>query len=414
MAHRKRIQSRLSPLLGQDPVPNRVQSHRIETSVPFCISRFDLVLKFSLWVLLLSWGTIWAFKMPNKRFKWQNRILKIWRCFLGLQVLVPVALSNFAWFQLFALLSQHVAWSMTSFLQDIMGQVRALVQQVSTNYDIQITNKHPILPWIVYFLNRYAVHNDGQTSYQRRWATDHKSPLFEIGETVRYHLPTIRALPKLEPRFYNGIWLGRDTMTNESIIGISGKIIRVRTKKKRVYPEKYNKQLMDVVNAYPWTSPTPAQAIQLAMLPLANLKTASYAIVTQTAVGQQGVSTQTPAQQPPQLPSQAMGSQPVAPTQQSTAATSPMATSPPTVPRPALPMPLQPPPVKASTTKRTQEEATGEAESKQARTQQEPKAKQRAQEPKATRLRIDAITITTKKREKITTASNEGKMRRCC
>ena len=301
--------------------------------------------------------------------------------------------------------------SVERFHRTLMGQVRALVQQVSTNYDIHITNKHPILPWIVrhaaYLLNRYAVHNDGQTSYQRRWGKDHKSPLCEIGETVQYHLPTIRVLPKLEPRFYNGIWLGRDTMTNESIIGISGKIIRVRTIRRQVYPEKYNKQLMDVINAYPWTSPTPAQAIQPAMLPLANPKAASHAIGTQTAVGQQAMSTQTPAQQPPQLPSQAMGSQPVMPTQQSTAATSPMATSPPTVPRQALPMPLQPPPAKASTTKRTQEEATGEAELKQARTQQEPKAKERAQEPKATRLRIDAVTITTKKGEKITTASNE-------
>ena len=90
---------------------------------------------------------------------------------------------------------------------------------------------------------------------------------------------------------------------------------------------------MDVINAYPWTSPTPAQSIQPAMLPLANPKAASHAVGTQTAAGQQAISTQTPAQQPPQLPSQAIGSQPVMPTQQSTAATSPMATSPPTVPR---------------------------------------------------------------------------------
>ena len=78
-------------------------------------------------------------------------------------------------------------------------------------------------------------------------------------------------------------------MTNESIIGISGKIIRVRTKRRRVYPEKYNKQLMNVVNAYPWTSPTPTQTIQPAMLPLANPQAASHAIGTQTAVGQQAM-----------------------------------------------------------------------------------------------------------------------------
>ena len=95
-------------------------------------------------------------------------------------------------------------------------------------------------------------------------------------------------------------------MTNEFIIEISGKIIRVRTIRRQVYPEKYNKQLVDVINAYPWTSPTPPQTIQPAMLPLANPKAASHAIGTQTAVGQQATSTQTPVQQPPQLPIQAV------------------------------------------------------------------------------------------------------------
>ena len=76
---------------------------------------------------------------------------------------------------------------------------RAPYQPHAENYDIHITNQHPILPWIVrhavYLLNRYAVHNDGQTSYQQRWGKDRKSPLCELGETVRYQLLTIRVLP---------------------------------------------------------------------------------------------------------------------------------------------------------------------------------------------------------------------------
>ena len=39
------------------------------------------------------------------------------------------------------------------------------------------------------------MHNDGQTSYQQRWGKDRKSPLCELGETVRYQLRTIRVLP---------------------------------------------------------------------------------------------------------------------------------------------------------------------------------------------------------------------------
>ena len=111
---------------------------------------------------------------------------------------------------------------------------------------------------------------------------------------MQYLLPAIRVLLKMKPRFYNGIRLGRNRMTNESIIGIAGKVIRARarTVRRQVHPDKYNRQLMDTIIAYTWTSPTPTQALQPAMLPLANLKAASYAIGTQTA-GQQATSTQT-------------------------------------------------------------------------------------------------------------------------
>ena len=173
-------------------------------------------------------------------------------------------------------------------------------------------------------------------------------------------------------------------MTDESIIGTSGKIIRVRTIRRQVYPKKYKKQLMDVISAYPWTSPTTTQTIQPAMLPLANPQAASHAIGTQTAVGQQAMK---------HADSSATAT---------TVADSSSAVHNQWCPRNGAQQQhhqwqhhhqqfhdkhyqchysiLQPPPAKALLTKRTQDEATGEAESKQARTQQEPKAKERAQE----------------------------------
>ena len=104
-----------------------------------------------------------------------------------------------------------------------------------------------------YLLNRYAVHSDCQTSFQRRWGEDHKAPLCEMAETVRYMIPTLRAQPKLEPRFFKEIWLGRDTMTGEPFIGIPGKIIRVRTIRRQICPDKYDGQLLDTLNVHPQT-----------------------------------------------------------------------------------------------------------------------------------------------------------------
>ena len=51
-------------------------------------------------------------------------------------------------------------------------------------------HQSPIMPWVIrhaaYLLNRHAIHNDGKTSYFRRWNKEHKTPLCEFGETIQY------------------------------------------------------------------------------------------------------------------------------------------------------------------------------------------------------------------------------------
>ena len=53
--------------------------------------------------------------------------------------------------------------SIERFHRTLMGQVRALVQQVTTSYNLTLSVQHPIMPWIVghaaWLLNRYAMHN---------------------------------------------------------------------------------------------------------------------------------------------------------------------------------------------------------------------------------------------------------------
>lgn len=97
----------------------------------------------------------------------------------------------------------------------------------------------------------------------------------------------------MEPRFFKGIWLGRDTMTGESIIGIPGKIIRVRAIRRQIEPDKYDRQLLDTINVYPWNSPTPPTAISPQLLLPANPQASSYAIGTQTGIPMEETSTQT-------------------------------------------------------------------------------------------------------------------------
>ena len=236
----------------------------------------------------------------------------------------------------------------------------------------------------------------GQTSYQRRWQKDHKAPLCEMAETIQYMIPTTKAQPKMEPTFFKIIWLGRDTMTGESIVGIPGKVIRARTIRRQIMPDKYDKQLLDTIHVYPWNLPTSPTAIPPQLLLPADNTASRQAIGTQADITVEDTSTQTPQDTPLALPARATHHP-----MDATMATSPLATSPASVTRPPLPLP--------PTSKRQYEEPTGEAQSKQSRTAQSSTAASRGQDeeqPKA-KMRIQAVTITTKKGDKITTASCE-------
>ena len=153
-----------------------------------------------------------------------------------------------------------------------MGQVRALKLQLENSYNTRLTSKHPIMPWMVkqaaYLLNRYAIHADGNTSYYRRWNKEHKTPICDCGETVLYMLPKAKQMAKMGARFFPAIWLGKDTSTNENILGITNKVVRSRTIRRQVKPEKYNKQLLDVINNAPMTTPRRASFV---MLPTAKM-----------------------------------------------------------------------------------------------------------------------------------------------
>ena len=283
--------------------------------------------------------------------------------------------------------------SIERFHRTLFNQVRTLTAQWKSNYKLNIISiNHLIMPWVIrhaaYLLNRYAIHNDGKTSYFRRWNKEHKTPLREFGETIQYMVAHHKKMPKLESRFYKGIWLGKDIMTSESIIGISGKIIRTRTIRRQIEPEKYDRQLMDIINAPPWTPVAPTEALLPTMLIPANTTSATQQLTTQTQTTVETTQQQTQT-------AEASTSH-----QQETIVDLPMATAP-TSPtrRQPLPMPKRQQP----------DEITQGSEPKQQRTteQQQPVQRPEQVEPPTTRMRINAIQVTTKRGETITRTTCE-------
>ena len=263
-----------------------------------------------------------------------------------------------------------------------------------SNRDISM--KHPLMPWIVrhsaYIMNRYAVHSNGCTSYFNRWNREQHTPLCEFGETVQHMLPTVKQFPKPEPRFYNGIWLGKDTTTGESLLGIYNRIVRARTIRRQILPHKYNQQQLDCVNTDPWKTPASA-------LPTPTLPPQVTMPATSTAPpSQKDATTSTAAEGKRQSTSQASDQQSK---QKKTAEPkSPMATSPTHQKRPALTAP----PPKSLTRERDDTVAEGST-GKQQRTTAKRQALERpttAEQPTG-KMRINAIKFTTKDGKQIKT-----------
>ena len=295
--------------------------------------------------------------------------------------------------------------SVERFHRTLMGQIRTLRAQLQQNYDRTITSKHPIVPWLVrhtaYLLNRYATHADGNTSYFRRWNKDHRAPICEFGETVQYLLPTVKQLPKMEQRFFKAIWLGRDTATGETLLGISNKVIRARTIRRMPKPEKYDKQMFDIISQTGQTmTPPPTSQAQL-QPPMV-----FHPPRRQTTTTESQTSTEQALMLPtqaggPQLPPKAIADTPLATTTPALA-NSPMATAPTSChSRPAMPSPPK---------RQVADDIAEGSATKQQRTSTQQEAPARPEptpeQPKS-RLRITKVTIQTKQGEEITAYSCE-------
>ena len=93
---------------------------------------------------------------------------------------------------------------------------------------------HKIIPWLVpyssFLLSRYLVHEDGHTSYFRRWGRNFAGALCHFCERIMYLVPRRTQVNKFGPKFEPGIYLGKDAETGETWVGTeTGQSIRVRT-----------------------------------------------------------------------------------------------------------------------------------------------------------------------------------------
>ena len=118
--------------------------------------------------------------------------------------------------------------------QTLQGQIRTFCVQLKERVNLDIDSSSALLPWIVkhsaWTLSRFLVHSsDKLTSYARRWGQSYGSPICSFGESVYFKVSASRHA-KLKSSWSHGVWVGKESSTNDYLVGTAGgEIIRVRT-----------------------------------------------------------------------------------------------------------------------------------------------------------------------------------------
>ena len=119
-----------------------------------------------------------------------------------------------------------------------------------------MSTKHCLLPWIVrhaaWTVNRYVIHSDGYTSFERRWGRNYERAICEFGETLLYLPPQHKKLPNADLQMQKCIWLGKVSETGENFVATESGVQKVRTVR-RLQPDfKYDLALLNKVSGTPW------------------------------------------------------------------------------------------------------------------------------------------------------------------
>jgi len=138
--------------------------------------------------------------------------------------------------------------------KELWGQVRLMRESVKTNYGLTITIRQPLTQWMVkhasWTHNRYQLHTDGKTSYERRWGNNYNKPICEFAETVLFKYSA--GIPnKTTVSWDYGVWLGRCTQSDEHFVGTAINIYRTRSIRRLPRPERYNAELLQSMSGTP-------------------------------------------------------------------------------------------------------------------------------------------------------------------
>eukprot|EP00971_Amphidinium_carterae_P192928 3828485-Amphidinium_carterae.1 len=150
------------------------------------------------------------------------------------------------------------------FHKTLFAQVRAIRFDLVDRYNLGQPDNVPekLLPWILqhacFSINRYLVHSDGLTNYQRRWGVKYNAAICNFGEMVLAdvkHIAVKKFAIRNQEQKVEGIWLGKTTHSGEHIIALKnngGVVFHTRTLSRMTPDQHWSGELFNAteVGAY--------------------------------------------------------------------------------------------------------------------------------------------------------------------
>ena len=145
-------------------------------------------------------------------------------------------------------------------VQTIRNQIKAYKIQIEKNSGITIKADSPLLTWLPrhaawQYTRSHKRQDSTTTAYEKIRHMSYQSPILLVGEAVACRRPGA-LVNKLESAWLEGIWLGRDSKTDEHLIGTPNGMVRSRALKRRVERRRWDVTLLNAMIWDPW-KPTP-------------------------------------------------------------------------------------------------------------------------------------------------------------
>ena len=141
-------------------------------------------------------------------------------------------------------------------VQEVQGIARTVKHHIEYKLGITINYDHPIIAWMTEHVstlfNRYTVGRDGRTPYERLKGKQSSIRMPPFAEKVLYKFQgEISHMPKLEPRWSEGVFLGVNGRTDEYIIGTPTGTVKARSIQRVPDSEKWDRKAVEGVKYFP-------------------------------------------------------------------------------------------------------------------------------------------------------------------